>query len=218
MTVSNGLAIVAATWLVIGFSIAFVMRRRGHDFWVWAALGCVLGPLAVPLAIERGRYHSIEYQSPDVRDSHGSFDVLVGIDGSAESIAAAKEALLLFGGWITSMTLAKVLDYDSGGSYTGAESRAAAIEELRSVASELRFEPTLTRLLFGRADEALMEYARGAGVDLIVVGACGHGLSERLFGSVTSRLVGGCDVPVFVGPRRRDADMSPGEKVRRGAI
>jgi nucleotide-binding universal stress UspA family protein len=71
-----------------------------------------------------------------------------------------------------------------------------------AVSAELHFEPTETRLLFGRADEALKKYANEAGIEVIVVGARGHGLSEALFGSVTSRLVGGCEVPVLVGPKR----------------
>jgi hypothetical protein len=76
--------------------------------------------------VERARNYPIEYLRPEVRMSPGLFDVLAGIDGSSESVAAVKEALLLFGGCVTSLTLAKVLDYDSGGSYTGAESRGEA--------------------------------------------------------------------------------------------
>jgi hypothetical protein len=44
MTASEGLIIVAGIWLLVGLTLALMMRRRGHDFWVWAALGCVLGP------------------------------------------------------------------------------------------------------------------------------------------------------------------------------
>lgn len=201
MTASSGLVIAAVIWLVIGVLIAFVMRRRGHNFWVWVAIGCVLGPLAVPLAIERARFHPIEYQIPVMREAPGKFDVLAGIDGSAESVAAVKAALALFGDSVSSLTLATVLDYDSGGSYTGSESRAEALDRLRRSAEEIRFEPTETRLLFGRADEALVAHAIGADIEMIVVGARGHGLSEALFGSVTKRLVGGCEVPVFVGPK-----------------
>jgi nucleotide-binding universal stress UspA family protein len=42
-----------------------------------------------------------------------------------------------------------------------------------------------------------------ADIEMIVVGARGHGVSEALFGSVTKRLIGGCGIPVFVGPKNR---------------
>lgn len=73
--------------------------------------------------------------------------------------------------------------------------------QLHQAAEDIGFRPVETRLLFGRADRALMEYANEAGIELVVVGARGHGISESLFGSVTSRLVGGYHLPVFVGPR-----------------
>lgn len=217
MTASEGLAIVALTWLIFGLVIAFVMRWRGHDFWVWAALGSVLGPLAVPLAIERAKCHPIEYRGPVLREAPGKLDVLAGIDGSADSVAAVKAALALFGDAVSGLTLATALDLDSGGSYTGAESRGEALGRLSRSAKEIEFEPLETRLLFGRADEALVDYAIKAKFEMIVVGARGHGLSEALFGSVTKRLVGNSPIPVFVGPKDRNplqdgmAQAAPGD-------
>lgn len=96
MSASRGLAIVAMIWLVIGLSIGFLMRRRGHDFWIWLVLGSILGPLAIPLAIERARLHAIGYREASPKGGAGRFDILAGIDGSPESVAAVKAALALF--------------------------------------------------------------------------------------------------------------------------
>lgn len=201
MSASRGLAIVAMIWLVIGLTMGLLMRRRGHDFWIWLVLGSILGPLAIPMAIERARLHPIEYREPSPKGGAGRFDILAGIDGSPESVAAVKAALTLFANNCTSLTLAKVLDFDSGGLVTGAESQVEARRQLQKAAEDIGFRPVETRLLFGRADRALMEHADEAGIELVVVGARGHGMSESLFGSVTSRLVGGYHLPVFVGPQ-----------------
>jgi len=205
MTGTGALTIIAVTWLVTGAVVALTMRRRGHDFWVWLVLGTVLGPLSVPLALERARFHPATFEEVgDLQPLSGRFDVLAGIDGSAESAAAVRSALALFGECVTSLTLATVLDYDTAGTYTGAEHQADAEGWLSRAATEIGFEPVETTVLFGRADKALAEFARERGFELVVVGARGHGISEALFGSVTGRLVGGVAVPVLVGPRSED--------------
>lgn len=102
---------------------------------------------------------------------------------------------------MTSLTIATVLDYDSESSVGGVESRRAAQTMLDSAASGIDLEVVETEILFGWADRALAEYARAHGVELIVVGVRGRGATEALFGSITSRLVGGCELPILVGPR-----------------
>jgi nucleotide-binding universal stress UspA family protein len=202
MSSTNALIVVALTWLVIGLLIAVVMRRRGFDFWVWLALGALLGPLSVPLALERAVFHPVEYQSSyRPKKAAGRFDVLAGIDGSTESVSAVRSALALFGDSVTSLTLVTVLERDMAMGQTGAENQVEARERLAHVVNDVQFEPVETQLLFGRPDEAMAEYACERDFELIVVGARGHGVSEALFGSVTSRLVGGAGVPVLVGPR-----------------
>lgn len=208
MSIVDGLVIAGLTWLVIGLVIAVVMRRRGHDFWIWLALGCVLGLLAIPLAVERARFHPIEHEEPAPIRHPGRLDILAGVDGSPEAIAAVIAALSLFGDRVTSLTLAKVVDYDSGGEYTGSEVREQAMSDLRDAAEAIQYQKTETRVLYGRPDRALVDHARETNAELIVVGARGHGVTERLFGSVTSRLVGGYGIPVFVGPRDGESESS----------
>lgn len=204
---SNDLLIVAAIWVTIGIICAFVMRRRGHDFYVWLALGTVLGPLVVPLAIERARFHeAVDRESESIpTPARSGFDVVAGVDGSDESLAALNSALELFGDSITSLTIATVLDYDSESAAAGTEPRRQAQEMLDSAAAATSLDFVRTEILYGRADKALAEFARTHGAELIVVGARGHGATEALFGSITSRLVGACEVPVYVG-----ASLSPG--------
>ena len=105
---ARDLILVAMAWAVIGVVVAFLMRRRGHDLFVWLVLGVALGPLVVPLAIERARYHSAtEPRSAEApTPQHRGFDILAGVDGSEDSVNAIGSALALFGGRISSVTLA----------------------------------------------------------------------------------------------------------------
>lgn len=203
---------VAAVWILCGVVTAFVMRRRGHDFFVWLALGSVLGPLVFPLAIDGARRDADTESEAHDRSYPGSLDVLVGLDGSEESKHALRSAMNMFGRQASTMTLATVLDYDSRGSASGKEARREASEMLRGAAMGLGHPGVTTELLFGRADQALTDFAKSNGIELIVVGARGRGASEALFGSVTRSLVGGGDVPVFVGSKpvpARNPQMRP---------
>lgn len=205
MDLTTGLQVIGLTWLVIGMVTGFVMRRRGHNFWIWFVLGAVLGPLAIPLAVERARSHP-DHDPRVTGTTSGKLDVLAGIDGSEDAVEAVRSALSLFGECMTSLTLAKVLDYDSAGAYTGSDDQAEAMSQLRDVAQAIDFEEAELRLLFGRPDQSLAEHALANGMELLVVGASGHGAAEALFGSVTSRLVGRGTIPVFVGPRLQGRD------------
>lgn len=196
------IVMILILWIATGVLTAFVMRRRGHDFAVWLALGSVLGPFIIPLAIGRARYHQAAVARSETIETpirHG-FDVVAGVDGSDEAAAAVEAAIELFGDSITTLTLATVLDYDAESAAAGIESREKAQSLLEEIASRADVGFVRTQLLFGRADRELAAYARTHGAELIVVGARGHGTSETLFGSITSRLVGACEVPVFVGP------------------
>lgn len=199
---TTGLLIVLIVWITIGVVTSFVMRRRGYDFFVWLALGSVLGPLIVPLAIERLRFHkpaAIRSERIETPVKRG-FDLVAGLDGSDEAMAALRSALELFGDSITTLTLATVLDYDAESAAAGLEYRTEAQARLDEAASQVDVGFVRTQILFGRPDRELAEYARTHGAELLVVGARGHGASEALFGSITGRLVGACEVPVFVGP------------------
>ncbi|HVR33753.1 MAG TPA: universal stress protein [Acidimicrobiia bacterium] len=191
---------LAVTWILTGVVLSVVMRRRGHDLYTWLALGSILGPLAVPLALERLRTHPVAVV---VEPETGDRDVLVGVDGSRESVIALHDALALLGPHVTSLTIATVLDHDSRDTPAGDEDREAARHLLDAVIAEVGREGVRSEILYGRPEEALTAYARAAGVDVIVVGARGRGASRTFFGSVAGRIVGASDVPVLVGRRVR---------------
>ncbi len=200
MTGTEGLAIIAVAWLLIGFVVAVLMRRAGHDFWLWLVLGTLLGPLVVPLAVERARYHTEVSSGVGPGYARGGLDVLAGIDGSPESLVAVNNALSTLGPRVSSLTLVEVLDFDARDSVSGSAIRDQATARLAAVARSLDFEPIRTAVLYGRPDRVLSEYASANGIELIVVGARGKGASKAMFGSVTARLVGGQPIPVLVGP------------------
>ena len=192
--------LLIATWLAGGAAVAVVMRRSGHDFGLWLALGMLLGPSTAFFAQERHRL--------DMRQGIGRigeihtdpFDAVAGIDGSEESITAVQAALSLLGETLNSLTLVTALDFEASGSFTGIVSQSHAYSRLADVASKLEFEPIEMRLLYGSPAETIARLAREGGFELIIVGARGHGMSKALFGSVTAKLIGSTGVPVFVGP------------------
>ncbi|HSJ27188.1 MAG TPA: universal stress protein [Acidimicrobiia bacterium] len=192
---------LGVAWAVTGIVLSVVMRRRGHDLLSWLVLGVILGPRAVPLALERLREHPLRrVHVPEAESGH--CDVLFATDGSEESFQALDDALGLLGPHATSLTVATVLDHDSREGAAGEDARRRAQALLDEVAARTGRDEVRTRILYGRADEALTQYAENAGIEVIVVGARGRGASQTLFGSVTGRLVGASRVPVMVGRRR----------------
>lgn len=190
---------LVAAWLLSGLVTGYVMRRQGHDFFVWFALGSVIGPLAFPLAIQRARL--VRERAPDQvpsRPAPGKLDVIVGIDGSEESLTALQIAFDLLGEAASSIIVATVLDYEARTAPSGTELRIEAEELLSEVTAHLEHEALGTQVLYGRPHIALSEFALHNGMELIVVGARGRGAAQSLFGSVTENLVGDSAVPVLV--------------------
>ncbi len=76
-------------------------------------------------------------------------------------------------------------------------------EYLEGIASQLKKAELKveTTILEGAADEQIISYSRGHGVDLIVISTHGYGGVKRLLlGSVTDRVIRSCEVPVLVFP------------------
>ncbi len=188
------------TWLAGGLVAAVAMRRSGGDFRIWLGMGVVLGPLAGWLALDRLRH--LPARRPIAREEFhpGQLDVLVGIDGSASAVSAARAALGLLRNDLTSVTFVMVLDHDSSGAFSGLEAQARGYDQLVEAAEEIGYQPDEMKLLFGRPASEMAMYARESGIELMVVGARGHGVSEAMFGSVTGALIRSSSVPVFVGP------------------
>src|SRR5690348_5187902 len=92
------------------------MGRRGHDSFGWLVLGTVLGPLGVILAIAARSDEKLDPArlrlGPRAIPASGTIDVLVGYDGSAESLAALQTVPALLGDRLGRLTVATVVPYD----------------------------------------------------------------------------------------------------------
>jgi nucleotide-binding universal stress UspA family protein len=212
-------AVIVAAWLMVGAAVGVVEARRGYWRLAWV-VSAMLGPFAIPLALQRRR---LAMPDPVVlargRTRRGRVDVLVGFDGSSDSIAAAELAIGLFGPRVRRVTLATVLDIDTAAPHADSrlypqpwpEERQAR-ELLDAAAVTLRASSGHEAgqvVLAGDPADALENYAREEGYEVIVVGCRGHGLSKMLLGSCASRLAGKTAVPVLIIPRE-PAAREPG--------
>jgi nucleotide-binding universal stress UspA family protein len=204
MSATAALLIFVLVWLAIGVVASLVMGRRGHEPFIWGTLGAALGPLVIPLASgsvqrERDAARSVLGEGSA---GPGAVNVLVGVDGSAESRAALYRVVDLLGPQIGRLTLAAVLDFDSAEELDGSDAQRAAIEQLDAATREA--ERAWTRgtvgrmLLVGSPATALVAHARESGDDLIAIGCRGQGASRIAFGSVATRLARSTEVPVFI--------------------
>lgn len=195
-------------WCAIGIAVSIWMRRRGHALFMWAYLGAVLGPLVVPLAIDaiaRERRESVTDVGA-VPHEHGKVSVLVGIDGSEESFAAARSVVALLGERIGRLTLAAVVDFDSADGPS--EARSDAGRHLDDVGRDISLDRAERAILVGAPADALEHASRDGGFDLLVVGRRGRGASRALLGSVAVRLASSAHVSVLIGGRSTDRPPS----------
>lgn len=208
---SNGwlVAGLIAIWVGGGLWVALRMARAGHSLKLTVPLGLVLGPFLAWFAETQPKAHPQE-RPVSMPTSTGSLDVLVGLDGSAESVSAARAAVELLRPSLSSLILVTVLDVEDEGLRSGIPSQSAAYADLVDVALQLQFEPTELELLYGAPAQALADRASQTGVELIVIGAHGHGLSDRLLGRVASELMEISPVPVMVGPGQSAARIRNG--------
>ena len=193
------LIVLACIWVAIGVVIAVMMGRRGFSPWSWLVVGVVLGPLAVPIAVAatRDRRPPLVRRLSEGTAGTGGIDVLVGIDGSDASQAAARTALSILGP-VGRCTLAAVVDRDTASTLGGREERER-IRAALETASALVAEPQpATVMLEGKASHELARYAAEEGYAVAVVGRRGRGASKALLGSTASSLARGSEVPVLI--------------------
>jgi nucleotide-binding universal stress UspA family protein len=210
--------IAAGVFLLIGIATAILMGRRGHDPWMWGVLGALFGPLVIALLFARRRGDEPPAEKVlrvgTIATGAATITVLVGVDGSPESLAATSAVVDLLADRMRSLTLATVLDLDAVDAIRiQPEGRSVFERDARAVLDEAAarvsgVEPS-TVLLGGRAPDALVTYARSHDVDLIAIGRRGTGLSEAVLGSVAERLVREPDVLLLVAGRAVAAAQRP---------
>lgn len=204
-------AIIAVVWPVIGVLTGWWMARRGYDP-LWMLLAAPLGPLFIPIAIERVRRRPAvagfgPQGAPPERPAAGTgARVLVGLDGSDDSRRALATALRLIGPHCGLLVLAEVVHHEAADEASHAEVDAAT-RRLAEVAAELDTTAAVhTEVLTGPPGPALRQCAADQDMDLLVVGRRGRGISTRLLGRVSSDLLESSPVPVLVTepPGERD--------------
>ena len=216
------LLLLMVTFLCIGFVLAVVMGRLGHSAFAWGLLGLVLGPIALLLAllsVRSGRPSWSRLLASGYPGS-GPVDVLIGIDGSRASAAAATAALDLLGDRMGRLALVAVTAIDD--SVAGREEQVRLQAELERQAQALQIAQR-GRAQSGRAEQTVMpalvmrsgqpaavldQMAVEDGYGLVVVGARGAGLTTVLLGSVATRLAARASVPVLVVGDRAGQEWS----------
>lgn len=191
------LAGVAVVWLTIGVVLAVVMGRRGYNSFGWLVLGVVLGPLSLVLAFDASRHSEhlrpVSLTQPQtVSPGPGLVDVLVGYDGSVESVAAFNAVAQLFGDRLGRLTVATVSSY---GDVRSEERRAK--ERLQALAGRPGHAFDL-EVLHGHPSVALSRRAMEGGFDIIAVGTRGAGISKAIVGSAATELARQSKIPVLL--------------------
>ena len=187
-------------WLVIGFALGVVMQRRGYSGFGWGVVGMVLGPIGVLVAL----FVHVAPKSDETIAfgiaGGGPVDVLVGIDGSDVSLAAAVAAAEVLGPRLGRYTLAAVEPLDA----TPEEEASghAALEAARSAAADGSLRLVGVRpgavLLHGRPADALRRYAQDEGYEALAIGSHGRGGSKALLGSAAAALLRSSPLPIIV--------------------
>jgi nucleotide-binding universal stress UspA family protein len=187
-------------WLVHAAVLGVVMDRRGFNGFGWAVVAGAIGPLATLLALVRTVPVAAAVQTRVGAPGAGIVDLLVGIDGSATSIDAAREAIELLDRRLGRLCLAAVEPLD-GTPEHDAEGKGRLDVAVAALAPALRTVGVApqTVVLHGRPATALAGHAREHGYDVIAVGRRGHGLSRAVLGSVATALVSRSAIPVIVG-------------------
>ena len=135
--------------------------------------------------------------------------ILVAYDGSPHSKAALSWALLLSSDENVELDVIKVFEpinlyFDFSVKLVERYSQLEKedrqmMEEVKSFCERCGKTKVYAEVLKGHVASTLLDYARQAGVDLIVTGTKGHGaLEEMLMGSVTSSLASLSKVPVLI--------------------
>ena len=196
--------LVVLVWLMLGLGSALLfLGRRGYRNPAWYFLGAALGPLFVPIAWERGRGGATRTLKRTASSAGpatgGQLTVLVGVDGSAESDQAVRDAARLFAPAHPRIVLVAVADPDLA-EFDDDARRLELHHLLTTRASWLpaKGPSPLLEVLCGQPDLVLLEAAATEKADAVVIGRRGRGLSHRLLGSVAQSLSRRAPVPVLL--------------------
>ena len=188
------LVAILGVWVTGALALGWFMGRRGYEPYTWTVIGMSLGPLAAiicavrllqPPIGEPKFLHRGESPRPGV-------DVLIGFDGSPESIAAIETVERLLRERVGRITLAQVVPFDAA-----PETRQAAEDNLERRRRQVGPHASAV-VLSGVPAEALRHYAGRLGYDLIVIGTRHDRWTYVAAGSVASELARETNIPVLL--------------------
>ncbi len=201
MSATNVLT-VTIVWCLVGLLTGVWMARRGYDP-LWILLAVPLGPLFVPIAVERVRHtpalaSSAALAHPHSADEPAGPRVLIGLDGSPVSEQALETVLQVLGSRCALVVLAEVVHYEAAEdeAHTDVEAASRRLDDAAArvqITGEVR-----TEVLAGSPGPALRQFAEQHDFDVLAVGRRGRGLSRRVLGSVSADLVTHSTIAVLV--------------------
>jgi nucleotide-binding universal stress UspA family protein len=197
MSATAALLSVLVIWALIGVLMSVVMGRHGYSAFKWGLLGVVFGPFVIPLAMGQGRLRPRAELLQAGAGSPGPVDVVAGVDGSPEAVAALGAAVALLGPRVGRLVLASVIDDESAGVEHG-EAKEQAAQVLEAAARPVAQLAPELEILSGPPATALAWFVGEGRFDLLVVGARGRGLSRHLLGSVATHLACQDRFPVLI--------------------
>lgn len=192
---------VFVVWVTIGVSLGILMGRRGYSAFGWGVIGAVLGPIAIAVAVFADRApEASEVIDPGLAGP-GPVNVLVGVDGSAEALAAAEAAVALLGDRLGRLTLATVVPRDATSEEMQlGRDRLASVRDAMVTDGLIDALDAATVVLHGAPAKVLTAYAHTEGFDTIALGGRGRGASVALLGSTAEALLRDRRIPLIVGP------------------
>lgn len=195
------LVLAVVIWSVIGLLAALAFRRRGHNFLMFAGLGLWLGPLVIPLMYASIRkQHSIVRVIREGEASSGWLDLLVGIDGTSDSLDSVRQVVAKLAPAIRRIRIVTALDPETANSPNFFDTDEALQSKLEVAALAVGFDDAELAFVSGRADRALVSHAIEEGFDMLLVSARNHRVFGTLFGSAVYRLARRAQIPVLIGP------------------
>jgi nucleotide-binding universal stress UspA family protein len=192
--------LVLVTWVALGLASVVFLGRHGRRSAAWYVIGVVLGPILVPIALELGKRHGVVLSRTEpVLVQVPYRTVLAAIDGSRESEDALEDAARTLAPQGAQFVLLTVLDPDLGENDPDAEREARALLQESSERLPQGCLPTALEVAMGDPGSTIIDRAAARNADLIVMGRRGHGLSERILGSVADYVVRRSPGPVLLG-------------------
>lgn len=200
--------LVLVTWVAVGMAAVVFLERHGRRSPVWFAIGAVLGPILLPIALELAERQGVLLARTRAGGDRQTacLTVLAAVDGSQESDDALADAARVLAPKGAQFVLLTVVNPDLGENDPDAARTAEELLTSRATRLPEGCLPPVYEVVSGDPAEVILDRAVVDAADLVVLGRRGRGLSEMLLGSVADEVVRRSPRPVLLGtapPRRR---------------